>query len=185
MFEKDLPGKNTAGFNEQSVIGDLPLETCETINGAWGYNAGDKRFKSTRDLIHYLVRAAGYNANFLLNVGPMPTGKIQPEFVSRLQETGAWLKQYGDSVYGTRGGPVSPRPWGVTTRRGNRIYLHILDWPDPVLAMPSLGGRVKSATAMKNGARVEIVENESGLLVRIPRDAVDQYDTVISVEIEP
>jgi alpha-L-fucosidase len=185
MFEKDLPGKNTAGFNEQSVIGDLPLETCETINGAWGYNAGDKRFKSTRDLIHYLVRAAGYNANFLLNIGPMPTGKIQPEFVSRLQEVGSWLKQYGDSVYGTRGGPVSPRPWGVTTRRGNRIYLHVLDWPDPVLALPGLGGRVKSATAMKNGGKVEFAENEYGLLVRIPQDAVDQYDTVISVKIEP
>ena len=185
MFEKDLPGKNTAGFNEQSVIGDLPLETCETINGAWGYNASDKRFKSTRDLIHYLVRAAGYNANFLLNIGPMPTGKIQPEFVSRLQEMGGWLKQYGDSVYGTRGGPITPRPWGVTTRRGNRIYLHVLDWPDPVLVMPSLGGRVKSATAMKNGARVEVVENEYGVLVRIPKDAVDQYDTVIAVEIEP
>ncbi len=80
---------------------------------------------------------------------------------------------------------MTPRPWGVTTRRGNRIYLHVLDWPDPVLAMPSLGGRVKSATAMKNGARVEVVENEYGLLVRIPRDAVDQYDTVISVELEP
>jgi hypothetical protein len=81
-------------------------------------------------------------------------GKIQPEFVSRLQEVGGWLKQYGDSVYGTRGGPVTPRPWGVTTRRGNRIYLHVLDWPDPVLAMPGLGGRVKSATAMKKSRRM-------------------------------
>ena len=59
MFEKDLPGQNTAGFNEKSEVGTLPLETCDTINNSWGYNASDKRFKSTKDLIHYLVRAAG------------------------------------------------------------------------------------------------------------------------------
>ena len=61
MFEKDLPGTNTSGFNT-AEIGALPLESCETINGAWGYNATDKKFKSTKDLIHYLVRAAGNNA---------------------------------------------------------------------------------------------------------------------------
>ena len=35
MFEKDLPGGNTAGFNAESEIGTLPLETCETINKSW------------------------------------------------------------------------------------------------------------------------------------------------------
>src|ERR1044072_657312 len=87
MFEKNLPGKNTAGFNT-TAIGALPLETCETINNSWGYNANDKKFKSPRELIRYLVRAAGFNANFLLNVGPMPNGKIQPEFVATLKELG-------------------------------------------------------------------------------------------------
>ncbi len=96
MFEKDLPGGRTAEFNKDSEIGDLPLETCETINGAWGFNITDRRYKSTRDLIRYLVRAAGSNANFLLNVGPMPNGRIQPEFVTRLREVGAWLARNGE-----------------------------------------------------------------------------------------
>ncbi|MCV5169208.1 alpha-L-fucosidase, partial [Escherichia coli] len=78
----------------------LPLETCDTINNSWGYNFTDNRFKSTRALVHYLVRAAGSNANFLLNVGPMPNGKIQPEFVVRLREVGQWLKQNGEAIYG-------------------------------------------------------------------------------------
>ncbi len=95
MFEKDLPGQNTAGFNAESKIGALPLETCETINRAWGYNEKDNRYKSTRELIHYLVRASGHNANFLLNVGPRPDGTIQPEFVERLREMGAWLRTNG------------------------------------------------------------------------------------------
>ena len=58
------------------------------INGAWGYNKNDKSFKTTAELVHYLVAAAGNNANFLLNVGPMPDGKIQPEFVERLRGDG-------------------------------------------------------------------------------------------------
>ena len=93
MFEKDLPGGRTADFNTDSEIGKLPLETCETMNGAWGFNITDRRYKSTQDLVRYLVRAAGANANFLLNVGPMPNGKIQPEFVTRLQEVGAWTRE--------------------------------------------------------------------------------------------
>ena len=130
MFEKDLPGHNTAGFNEDSQIGALPLEMCDTINGAWGFNLQDRRHKSTRDLVHLLVKGAGYNANFLLNVGPMPNGKIQPEHSARLKEVGDWLAVHGESIYGTRGGPVTPRPWGVTTKKGSTVYVHVLNWQD-------------------------------------------------------
>jgi len=183
MFEKDLPGANTAGFNTTEV-GALPLETCETINGAWGYNASDKRFKSAKDLIHYLVRAAGNNANFLLNVGPMPTGKIQPEFVQRLSEVGQWLQKNGEAIYGTRGGPLTPRPWGVTTRKGNTVYLHILNWQDPVLAMPKLPQKVKTAKLLKDGSKVEFYENDKfGFFVRVPQGAHDETDTIIALEL--
>jgi alpha-L-fucosidase len=184
MFEKDLPGHNTAGFNAESQVGDLPLETCETINGAWGYNANDKRFKSTKDLIHYLVKAAGYNANFLLNVGPTPNGKIQPEFVDRLKQVGAWLEKNGEAIYGTRGGPLSPRPWGVTTRKGNKVYLHVLNWPDPVLAMPRMPKKVKSVTLLKDGAKLDFYEHDKyGFFIRNPQGFLDEYDTVVVVEL--
>jgi alpha-L-fucosidase len=184
MFEKDLPGQKTAGFNSESEVGDLPLETCETINGAWGYNANDKRFKSTKDLIHYLVKAAGYNANFLLNVGPTPSGKIQPEFADRLKQVGAWLEKNGETIYGTRGGPLTPRPWGVTTRKGNKVYLHILNWQDPVLAMPRMPKKVKSATFFKDGSKVEFLEHDKyGLFIRSPQGFTDENDTIVVLEL--
>jgi alpha-L-fucosidase len=180
MFEKDLPGQNTAGFNEASVDRALPLETCDTINGAWGYNATDKRFKSTKQLIHYLVRAAGHNANFLLNVGPMPTGKIQPEFVTRLNEIGAWLAKNGESIYGTRGGPFSPRNWGAVTQKGNKVYVHILDWPDEILAMPVMF-TPRSSTLLSNGAPVSVSVTDRATLVRLPPER-DPIDTVVVLE---
>jgi alpha-L-fucosidase len=182
MFEKDLPGQNTTGFSGEAKIGALPLETCETINGAWGYNASDKRFKTRKQLIQYLVRAAGNNANFLLNVGPKPDGTIQPEFVERLQQMGEWLRKNGASVYGTRGGPITPRPWGVTTQKKGYVYLHVLDWPDAAFAIPRLPGTVRRASLLDTGAPVSIKEIDGGHLLQLPAAGRDDVDTVISIE---
>jgi len=181
MFEKDLPGQNTAGFNAEAEIGQLPLETCETINRSWGYNAKDNRYKSVAELIRYLVRAAGYNANFLLNVGPMPNGKIQPEFVERLRGMGEWLRQNGEAIYGTRGGPIAPRPWGVTTRKANKVYVHVLDWPDELLALPEIAG-VRSARVFPTGSPVNLRRVEGGLLLRLPQNLRNSIDTIIVLE---
>ncbi len=178
MFEKDLPGGRNSEFNTKSEIGSLPLETCETINIAWGYNSSDKKFKSTKQLVQYLVKAAGNNANFLLNVGPMPNGKIQPEFTQRLHEIGEWMQKNGDSVYGTRGGPITPRAWGVTTRKAGKIYVHVLDWQDDVLALPKLTG-VRSASLLASGKPVEMKEIGGSTVLRFPGPERDPMDTVI------
>jgi alpha-L-fucosidase len=182
MFEKDLPGRNTAGFNAESKIGDLPLETCETINNSWGFNLSDSRHKSVKELVQYLVKAAGNNANFLLNVGPMPNGKIQPEHVERLKAMGQWLAQYGESIYGTRGGPVGQRPWGVTTAKGNRIFVHILDWPDAALVLPPLSQTIRQARLLKGGEAVSVRQDSSGVLLILPKaPSADEPDTVVEL----
>lgn len=129
MFERDLPGENKSGLSYQQASDKLPLETCETINGSWGYNITDRNYKSTTDVIRLLAGAAGRNANLLLNVGPMPNGAIQTEFADTLAIAGKWLQQYGESIYGTRGGPLPPQTWGVTTQKGNFIYLHFFKMP--------------------------------------------------------
>lgn len=182
MFEKDLPGKNTAGFNKDSEVGSLPLETCETMNRSWGYNQNDKNFKTTRQLVQYMVSAAGSNANFLLNIGPKPDGTIQPEFVSGLKDMGRWMAKNGESIYGTRGGPITPRPWGVTTERDNRVYVHILDWQDAAILLPKLPRKIVSGRFLRDGSKAEYSENDMGVLVKIPQSAVDEYDTILVLE---
>ncbi|MDR3622133.1 MAG: alpha-L-fucosidase [Paludisphaera borealis] len=132
MFEQDLPGENSAGFNKAGVTTALPLETCLTMNQSWGYNATDDHYKSPEQIIQALVGAAGRGANLLLNVGPKPDGTIGPEFTERLLTVGRWLESNGEAVYGTRRGPIPPQSWGVTTLRTGRdgkapaIYLHLL-----------------------------------------------------------
>jgi alpha-L-fucosidase len=182
MFEKDLPGANTAGFNT-TVVSALPLETAETMNRSWGFNITDRSYKSTADLVRYLVRAAGSNSNFLLNVGPMSTGEIQPEFATRLREVGAWLELYGESIYGTRGGPFAPANWGVTTQRGNTVYVHVLDWNSKVLALPDLPGRVHSARLIRDGRIVSFEVLDDAIVLRLPERPADLIDEIVAIEL--
>jgi alpha-L-fucosidase len=184
MFEKDLPGHNTTGFAPEQKIGELPKETCETINNSWGFNLQDGRNKSRKDLIQYLVKAAGYSSNFLLNVGPMPNGKIQPEHVELLKQMGEWNKQYGETIAGTRGGPLSAREWGVMTQKGNKIYVHILNWHDETLTLPRLGKKVVSAKLFIDKTPVKFLENDFGLSIKVPKDKMNDVDTVIELEMK-
>jgi alpha-L-fucosidase len=173
-FEQDLPGANTAGFNTR-MIGGLPLETSLTMNDSWGFNLTDHHYKSVPELIHYLVKAAGQGANLLLNIGPRPDGTIPPEAEQRLREIGQWLALYGRSIYGTRAGPIAPRTWGVTTQRGDTVFVHVLDWKDPLLALP-LAGRW-NARMLATGTPVPITRSGDGLVLQIP--SADVPDRVI------
>ncbi|GAB3561252.1 alpha-L-fucosidase [Spirosoma luteolum] len=183
MFEKDLPGSKTTGFNEAQTIGQLPLETCETMNGAWGYNINDHNYKSTKTLVQYLVKAAGHNANFLLNVGPMPNGQVQPEFVKTLAEMGSWTKANGETIYGTRGGPVPARDWGVSTAKDNKVYIHILNWADRQLSLPALPGKIKSARLFAGKQPVSVRQSADGVVLTLPTaPAADAIDTIVELE---
>ena len=124
MFEKDLPGGNSTGFGGQSVS-SLPLETCETINNSWGFNITDTHYKSTKELIRLLVNDAGYGANLLLNIGPLPNGEIQSAFTERLDSMGNWLMRNGYTIYGTHAGFIKPQDWGAVTEKGNQVFLHV------------------------------------------------------------
>jgi alpha-L-fucosidase len=183
MFEKDLPGHNTTGFNEQSEIGQLPFEMCDTINNSWGFNKNDGSYKSTKQIVHLLVKAAGYDANLLLNVGPRPDGTIQPEFVKRLAEVGEWLKAKGETIYGTRGGPLPPRPWGVTTQKGNRVFVHVLDWKDAVLALPRPVKPVKAATYFGTAKPVRFTVEKDAVVLRLDPATLDPVDTIVVLEL--
>ncbi|MEJ2205354.1 MAG: alpha-L-fucosidase [Gemmatimonadota bacterium] len=181
-FEQDLPGSNSAGWNTAD-IGELPLETSLTMNGSWGFNLTDRRWKSVRELIHTLVRAAGADANLLLNVGPRPDGTLQPEAVTRLRGVGAWLDTYGESVYGTRGGPIPPRAWGVTTQTEDRVYVHVLEWPDAALSIPVMDRRVAAARMLASGETVAFRQTEAGVTLRMPGSGGDGPDRVVVLEL--
>lgn len=180
IFERDLPGENKAGLSGQAVS-PLPLETCETMNGMWGYKITDQAYKSTETLIHYLVKAAGMNANLLMNIGPQPDGAFPAASVERLREMGEWMNTYGETIYGTRGGIVPPHPWGVTTQKDNKLYVHILDLQDQSLFLPIGDRKVKKATVFKDRAPLVFTQDKQGVLLKLPA-VPDETDYVVELE---
>ena len=165
FFERDLPGENTAGMSGQS-IGALPLETCQTMNGMWGYKVIDQNYKSVSELIRLLVGAAGKGANLLLNIGPMPDGELPAPSLDRLKGMGQWLDKYGETIYGTVAGDVPTRPWGVTTRKGDRLFVHIMSLNDNSLFLP-VKVKVRKALDYETKKPLRFTQTGDGVLVHL------------------
>lgn len=168
IFERDLPGENKAGFvDEAAEVSRLPLETCETMNGMWGYKIVDQNYKTTRQLVHYLVNTAGKGANLLMNIGPQPNGCLPATAVQRLKEMGEWMQTYGTTIRATQAGDIPVQQWGATTRRGDRLFVHILDYNRRELYLP-LSCRVLKASTFPEGKRVAVTKTSEGVVLTLP-----------------
>lgn len=183
MFEKDLPGSNTTGFGLASVS-SLPLETCETMNNSWGFNITDTNYKSVPKLIHYMVNAAGYNANFLLNIGPMPNGVIQPEFTDTLKSIGQWLKTNGATIYGTHGNLIPHQDWGTVTMKNKTVYVHVLkQLTNKSLFIPGITQKVSGATLFSDKRKIRFEQQANGVTIYLDNIPQDKIDTIVQLEI--
>lgn len=182
MFERDLPGENSMGFNKAGTISALPLEMCETMNGSWGFNIADNNYKSTKQLLQTLIKSAGYGANFLLNTGPMPNGKIQPENIDTLMVMGKWLEKYGETIYGTRKGPLSPTTWGTSTEKDGKVWIHVLDCKEETLSIGKLPKKLKGAKFYDDQSKITFKETESGVIIKLPNSKKKPIDTIIQLE---
>lgn len=161
IFERDLPGENKAGLSGQE-ISPLPLETCQTMNGMWGYKLIDQNYKSLDTLIKYLVSTAGKGANLLMNIGPQPNGELPTAAVERLKGMGEWLRINGETIYGTVAGDIPAQEWGVTTRKGNRLFVHIFDCDSTELLLP-LSCKVKKAYTFADKKPVKFKKSKEGV----------------------
>ncbi len=181
MFERDLPGENTAGLSGQQ-ISPLPLETCNTMNGMWGYKIRDQDYKSGEELIRHIVEAAGRGANLLLNMGPQPNGELPALGLDRLRQIGAWMQVNGETIRGTRAGDIPPHPWGVTTRKGNKLYVHILKLQEKGLFLP-LEAKVRKAVDFPDGRPVRFRQDREGVVLYLD-EVPSAVDHIIELELK-
>jgi alpha-L-fucosidase len=185
MFEKDLPGKGTKDFaTSKDDIGNLPLEVCETINGSWGFNLKDRKHKSEKELIQYLINAAGYGSNLLLNVGPMPNGEIQDEHINSLKKIGLWVKENGETIYGTRKGPSEPNDQFITTKKQNKIYIHVLDSSIESLEIKTFDEKIKSLIYFNSKNKVKYVNKHNKLRIDLEKSEMNDIDTILELTIK-
>jgi alpha-L-fucosidase len=183
--DRDI-GPNADYLTPEQVIGAYndrqPWETCMTLGTQWSWKPDDK-IKSVDEVIRILAGCAGGDGNLLLDVGPMPDGRIEPRQVDVLKGVGAWLDRNGESVYGTRGGPFKPGRYGASTRRDNRIYLHVFAWDGPSLQLPAIALKVIGSRIL-GGGRVSVGQTENALEISVPEGDRHPADTVVVLELE-
>lgn len=184
-FERDLPGENKGGYSAGVKVSQLPLESCATMAKSWGFNLNDKKYKTTKQLIHFLVNAAGKNGNLLLNVGPMPNGEIQPEFVQTLKEVGEWTTKYGEAIYGTRGNVIKTQKWGTITKKDKVLYAHLLNPTlEPYIFIPELKEKIKSVTSFDGKTKIKFKQVKEGVFLYTTMNSNDEIDDILKLTIK-
>lgn len=154
-----------------------------TIANQWAWKANDE-VKSLDQCLQSLIRSAGGDGNLLFNVGPNSDGQIEPFQVERLKEMGQWLQKYGYSIYGTRGGPFKPTDWGVSTRKGNSIYLHILQWigNTPKITIPDMGLEIKNCRLV-HGGKVKLTKLDKGYILEFSEQDLQPINTIVELDL--
>jgi alpha-L-fucosidase len=161
---------------------DRPWETCMTICRQWAWKPND-RLKTLKECLQTLISCAGGDGNLLFNVGPMPSGEIEPRQVERLKQMGAWMNKYGETIYGTRGGPYMPTRMMASTRKGNTVYLHILAWNGDSVQLKAIPPRIVKSLAV-TGGEAKVTQSKSGIEISLPQANHQQIDTIIALELD-
>lgn len=188
MFERDIPGENTAGLSGQDINENrLPLETCQTMNGMWGYKIVDQDYKSTEELLRLLVRTSAKGANLLLNIGPQANGELPATALERLKGMGQWLNgPAGESIYATVAGEVQVGDSIVSTRgrENGALYLHLLtSTPQSEVTLP-IETQFKTATALLSGEELKFKRDKKAGTVTfyLPDMQAGEIDYIIKMK---
>lgn len=173
--------------NDNYFTGDqlaIPFEMAGTTNGSWGYRKTDREWRQPNMILSSLIACASRDGNYLLNVGPSGTGKIPQDAVKNLKTAGAWLKKYGESVYGTN---PSPFPWnynwGFVTQKPNKIFLNISDWPaNNQIELNGLLTAVDAVRVLRDRRAIKFSQNGRFLTIDLTGVEKDELITPLVVE---
>ena len=173
----DTPEQHLGGFQL-----NRPWESCITLGTQWSWKPDD-RIKSLQECIGLLVSCACRGGNLALNTNPMPDGRIEPRQAERLRQIGRWLKQHGESIYGTRGGPFRSRPWGGTTHRAETVYLHVLDWPGESVRLPPVPRKIVASSVLSGGTAT-VKQSDEAIEVHVPPANRQPLDTIVVLKLD-
>ncbi|MGC8742619.1 MAG: alpha-L-fucosidase [Verrucomicrobiia bacterium] len=171
------PEQHIGSYDDQT-----PWESCMTTSsrGQWAWGGFNDGVKSFETCLKMLINCAGGDGNLLLNIGPMPNGEIDYEQANLLRKIGEWLSSYGESIYGTRGGPFKPWRYGISTRKNNIIYIHILDWSEDALVLPQIPAKI-TGNYLLGGGFAKVVQNTNGLTITVPKKYRKPIDTIVAL----
>lgn len=189
-----IPEQHVGHFSRER-----PWESCITLGTQWAWKSGDK-LKSYEEAIKMLVVCAVGDGNLALNTNPMPDGRIEPRQVESFKKIGEWTRKYGESIYGTRGGPfVAPDSekrsfnsaldqfnlpggnwWGGSTHKEDTVYLHILRWSGETITLPNIDAKI-IASSLLTGGQMSVIQSEDQIEVTVSKEQRDPLDTIVAI----
>ncbi len=161
-------------------------ETPQTLNHTWGYSKFDTEWKTPAEVVRRLVDIVSKGGNYLLNIGPDGLGRVPQASTDILTRVGQWMQANGESVYGTTASPFRTAiPWGVCTTQGERLYLHVFEWPsDGVLELQGLHNEVAKVSTLADPSQtLEVARQGNTLRISVPKEPLDALDSVLVMEI--
>jgi alpha-L-fucosidase len=161
---------------------DRMWESCMCMGGCWSH-IPDDAIKSARQCLHMLLGCACGGGNLLLDVGPDDQGRIDPQEIANLRELGGWMSKYGESIYGTRGGPYKPWVFGGATCKDKTVYLHIRHWMSDTLRLPPLPAKITGFSVL-TGGEVRCAQTGDGITLRLDPKFRHPWDTVIVLNLD-
>jgi alpha-L-fucosidase len=171
----------------EQKVGELNMdnywETSMTICNQWAWKPNDK-LKSLNECLHTLIRTASGNGNLLFNVGPMLDGRIEQRQIDRLKQMGDWLKKYGESIYNTHGGPYRPNDTYSSTRKGNKIFIHLFDSSKKEIMLPLLPGAKITQASWMNGNPVQLHTMGDHYHITLPATLPDSVSNVLVLQLD-
>lgn len=146
--DMDVPVRNADGL----------WESCDTTNDSWSYAWYDNNWKDAGEILNRVVSMVARGGTYLLNIGPDGTGRVPEKAAMYLIESGKWIQENPEVVYGAGSSPWGRAlPWGDVTTQGDLLNLVIFDWPeDDRLYLPGLKNKIKSARLIVGGKEVSL-----------------------------
>ena len=162
-------------------------ETCMNIGSSWGYKSWEKNWKSAETIIRNLNTIAARGGNYLLNVGPDPTGVVPAPALDCLRKVGEWMRVNGEAIYATQRSEIFP-PWGECIRKDEKknsvYYLSVFQWPEDGKLAFDTKYTVKEAMLLADGTKLKFTKTPGGITIQVPTQAPDKIATVVRLELK-
>ncbi len=166
--------RSTEAIVEPEIMA-YPFQT-EISLAAWHYQTG-QHYMDAKSVIRLLMENVSRNGSLLLNIPQHGRGNIDPQAITICKDIGAWLKNNGEAVYGSRPFEIFGEDSVFYTRNNGNVYVTIMNWSGGSITLKALRsggatiGRVSKVEMLGSDVSFTFIQNDQGLRVT-PRGPV-------------